>query len=645
MTIPNIKAYQATNCLRRWECKLAINYSALALGKCVVGICITSHWFACLWSLQTIIFDGPVASVPLFGTTGEFAEHAEVDAAHTYDDMVFVDTWMGHQKYCVATGDRNDGVVPSKCINPWPMYCASLYWAIMTITSIGYGDIAATPLNAAEQFITAVLMMLGGFLWGQVIGTFCGVIATFDPHGAEFRRNMDDLNVFMSNKRLPDDMRRRLREYFHQTKHLQMSNAQNHLYRMMSPSLQGEVAWAANSKWLERIPFLQKCGTDFKVELAMQLTARVFAPGERAPGGHLYIINRGLALYGARVLTAGRIWGDDVILGSDQLRSRFCARAMNYLEAYTIDRDTLFAVAENYPKSYRAIRRCALLMAMKRRMALNVRLMSSNDDAVLRRKSSASQLGLRMEGLLGGIPETEAGEKEVVALGRLDPLEKDAEPGPSTLAGGATELAGGATDDRDSPLLLALDARSEREETSRADLGTSGDSSGRGTPSMATWQQAQAASQASMLRVESTLAALTEALGKVQAQQQASAERTESGIAALTSTIKEIQNVQQNYLRHVGSPDACSPGALGRARAAASSGGGGEASSPAVQQAAGVLLAPIVRRRRVPRGSSSHHNASSHTPPSALSLAASGASEAGAKVQPSSPRSPRTFSS
>ena len=629
MTNPNIKAYQATICLRRWECKLAINYSALALGKCIVGICIASHWFACLWALQTIIFDGPVASVPLFGTTGEFAENADVDAAYTYDDMVFVDTWMGHKKYCVATGDRNDGIVPSKCINPWPMYCASLYWAVMTITSIGYGDIAATPLNAAEQLITAVLMMLGGFLWGQVIGTFCGVIATFDPHGADFRRNMDDLNVFMSNKRLPNDMRRRLREYFHQTKHLQMSNAQNHLYRMMSPSLQGEVAWAANSRWLERIPFLENCGTDFKVELAMQLTARVFAPGERAPGGHLYILNRGLALYGARVLTAGRIWGDDVILESDQLRSRFCARAMNYLEAYTIDRDSLFAVAENYPKSYRAIRRCALLMAMKRRMALNTRL--SHEDPFLRRRSSASQLGLRMQGLLGGtIPEAEAGEKDVVALGWLEPLQKDAEPGPSP-------LAGGATDDRGSPLLRRLDS------SKRDDLATSGDSWS--PPAMATWQQAQAASQASMLRVESTLAALTEALGKVQAQQEASAERAKSGMAALCSTIKEIQNVQQNYVHHVGSPDACSPGALGRARAAGSSGGGGEASSPTVQQAAGVLLAPIVRRRRVPRGSSSHHNASSHTPPSALSLAASGASEAGAKVQPSSPRSPRTFSS
>ena len=104
---------------------------------------------------------------------------------------IFVDTWKGTYGYCEPTGEMTpSGQHEAVCLSPWAVYCASLYWAIMTITSIGYGDMAATPRNAAEQIVTAVPMLAGGFLWGQVIGTFCGVIATFDPHGAEFRRNM-----------------------------------------------------------------------------------------------------------------------------------------------------------------------------------------------------------------------------------------------------------------------------------------------------------------------------------------------------------------------------------------------------------------------------------------------------------------------
>ena len=346
-----VRLVRASRMFKRWECRIAINYGALALGRCVVGVIVLSHWFACLFALQTIFFDSPVSSVLVIGS----------------DPPEYVDTWKAHFNYCTATGlTLPDGSAEAECLDPWALYCVSVYWAIMTITSIGYGDIGASPRNAAEQIFTAAMMLAGGFLWGQVVGTFCGVIATFDPHGAEFRRNMDDLNVFMAQKHLPVEMRRRLREYFHQTKHLQMANSQRHLFHMMSPSLQGEVAWTANKEWLARIPFMTHCGEDFKVEVAMALTPKVFAPGEVAPKGYLYVINRGLALYGARVLTAGKIWGDDVVMYNSEFHSPYNARAMNYLEVYTISRDRLFELAEDYPHSKKAMRREALYMAMRR---------------------------------------------------------------------------------------------------------------------------------------------------------------------------------------------------------------------------------------------------------------------------------------
>jgi hypothetical protein len=41
----------------------------------------------------------------------------------------------------------------------------------MTITSVGYGDITATPFNTVEQYICSVLILFGGMLWGYLIGT------------------------------------------------------------------------------------------------------------------------------------------------------------------------------------------------------------------------------------------------------------------------------------------------------------------------------------------------------------------------------------------------------------------------------------------------------------------------------------------
>ena len=42
--------------------------------------------------------------------------------------------------------------------------------------------------------------------------------------------------------------------------------------------------------------------------------AQVFAPGELATPGFFYVIHKGVALYGGRVLTSGKAWGHDMIL-------------------------------------------------------------------------------------------------------------------------------------------------------------------------------------------------------------------------------------------------------------------------------------------------------------------------------------------
>ena len=62
---------------------------------------------------------------------------------------------------------------------------------------------------------------------------------------------------------------------------------------MMSPGLQGEVAWQVNEKWLAKISFLDGSPRALLVQAAMALNPMIFAPGDNAPCGFLYLINRG----------------------------------------------------------------------------------------------------------------------------------------------------------------------------------------------------------------------------------------------------------------------------------------------------------------------------------------------------------------
>ena len=90
-------------------------------------------------------------------------------------------TWQGQKDYCVVyepvngtdKGDplaiwpecpagkdctpkaKDDGYA---CEAPSLRYVYSLYWALATVTSIGYGDVAATAFQPVEQLVCIVIM-------------------------------------------------------------------------------------------------------------------------------------------------------------------------------------------------------------------------------------------------------------------------------------------------------------------------------------------------------------------------------------------------------------------------------------------------------------------------------------------------------
>ena len=143
--------------------------------------------FACVWGLITGFEDG-YFYLSWYATFG----YCGFDTKRLPIEMHWVQT-----EY--LAGGANDTVAEIyrkqigsemyySCVSAQDKYVAALYWAIMTITSIGYGDIRAPDGNSWEQAFGCILMLLGGMIWGSVIATFCGVIANMNPAQTEFRQ-------------------------------------------------------------------------------------------------------------------------------------------------------------------------------------------------------------------------------------------------------------------------------------------------------------------------------------------------------------------------------------------------------------------------------------------------------------------------
>lgn len=204
----------------------------------------------------------------------------------------------------------------AKCMPPFTIYMASLHWGLLMVTGTAEPVMANHASATREQVVFMVVNLAAQMLWARVLATITAVMLTSNPGTVHFHQNMDALNRFMDehSSRIKYDTKMRLREYFHRSRHILTAATNTELLRMLSPALQGELAWKLNKRWLERVNLLQGAETHFLVQVALSLTPMVFAPAELPEAGKMYIIHRGVALYGGRLLTAGKVWGDDMML-------------------------------------------------------------------------------------------------------------------------------------------------------------------------------------------------------------------------------------------------------------------------------------------------------------------------------------------
>ena len=260
------------------------------------------------------------------------------------------DTWVEQFKASEALAGRT--------VSPGSLYITAIYWSIMTLTSIGYGDVS--PGNDVERLLASVLMIVSATTWAYVIGTAAGIAATLDPNTVAFRTNMDALNHFMKDRKLPTDMRHTLRDFFTDAREVHQVDSDASLLAKMSPLLQGNVALVASKEWLEQVWFLKGMGStklerEFIAALSMQLGIRAYALDERLPIGQMYVLRRGMVVKLWRFLGKGRVWGEDMLLDNQELVDHSQAVALTFVEAFTLKKEDLLDLGGTYPEPWRIV--------------------------------------------------------------------------------------------------------------------------------------------------------------------------------------------------------------------------------------------------------------------------------------------------
>ncbi|CAJ1932850.1 unnamed protein product [Cylindrotheca closterium] len=144
----------------------------------------------------------------------------------------------------------NTWIGPHEDQSPAEVYITTLYWSVVTFTTVGYGDLS--PVNTAEQIFSMIYMLLNIILMSYIIGSITLLVVKNDEATGMYRANLQTLhNYCNANDMLDDELYPRLKtqlkvEFNHRDMGDEMvlskfpkTMRQKVLYKLYSPCLEG----------------------------------------------------------------------------------------------------------------------------------------------------------------------------------------------------------------------------------------------------------------------------------------------------------------------------------------------------------------------------------------------------------------------
>ncbi len=242
-------------------------------------------------------------------------------------------------------------------------YLNALYWCTTTLTTVGYGDI--TPVNNAQTLYAIGVMILGVGVYAYIIGNIASIIVNLNPARARYLRQVEQLGAFMHYRQIPASLQIRIHDYYRYRWEKRLGYEESTILNTLPPSLRTEVALFMKRDLIQRVPLFQDASDAFIREIALEMDAVVFMPGDyiiRAGerGRDMYFISLGtvevVAPDGQTVydtLSEGNFFGE-IALFLEHSRTA-SVRAVDYCDLYRLDNEMYQRIRTHYPDVARQI--------------------------------------------------------------------------------------------------------------------------------------------------------------------------------------------------------------------------------------------------------------------------------------------------
>ena len=221
-------------------------------------------------------------ALPLF-----FIAHLLACAWHYLIAWLFedVDTWMNNMNLTLEEGAKYNWMmhayalknitIDSQTAEPYRM---SIYWALTTMTTVGYGDIV--PILNNEKILAMVAMVIGGTVFGFIVGSVTLTIEGIDMQAKYFQEKMTIIDGYLREKSIPSAIKDRVKKHFKYCFRKLYVNDDSWIQRNLPQGTLIRLSFLQYGQVISSIPFLQDQSPAFVAGIAPLLLPATIHDGE-----------------------------------------------------------------------------------------------------------------------------------------------------------------------------------------------------------------------------------------------------------------------------------------------------------------------------------------------------------------------------
>ena len=236
----------------------------------VFGLYAFNHLVACLW-----IFIG--------------REHSQFIEPYGVGDG-----WWDRQ-----FGDR---LVMGHKITENDQYTDAIYFIMMTVTSVGYGDI--TTGNIDEKNFLYYMMFVTAFVYAYIIGVFSDIVASRRSDRNTFDMKMRSVFEFLNYVDCPKALKADIKMFYDHRYPRKTLFDERMVYSELPPKFMKRLVLHRFEKTVHFVPFFRACSDECIVAICRKFVGFMATPGD-------YILERGEANKELVIMEHGEATGDD----------------------------------------------------------------------------------------------------------------------------------------------------------------------------------------------------------------------------------------------------------------------------------------------------------------------------------------------